>query len=122
MQETAFYASSGRIRLAVTMIKQGSDLLLCLSGGNAHIGAIAIADKNGASTSVRLPGHMETEIAETMARTVAIGLCRNVAVAAGIHYDHITHDEILEVIRLAECLAADALRKMKADDNGRKND
>lgn len=78
----------------------GGDLLVRLTGGAAHVGALAMADACGARCLQRY-GHREGEIAEKMAETLAGALGCAVAVICGIHYGGITKAEIEDVLRLA---------------------
>lgn len=90
----------GRIILTILAIPIGCDLQVSIFGGDAHIGAVALG-ANNASTVLSASGHREKDMAKAMAAVLARRLKRNVAVCAGIHYDHITASEIAVVEDLA---------------------
>jgi hypothetical protein len=107
-----FTAQAGRIALEVRVIRAGGDAQCLLCGGEAHIGAVALAWSDGGgwrSRLLRLPGHREDEIALRMARTLAQSLGRAVCVGAGIHFDDITREEIAVVENLADELTEKCL-------------
>ena len=107
---TEFTATRGRISLSLQLEMLGRDAQLILRGGRAHIGAVAIAPGDGASPSlVTLPGHREGELALAMAQRLAHASGRTVCVSAGIHYDHITREEINTVLTLVASLTDDCL-------------
>lgn len=102
-------ASSGQIRLMLNAISVGPDLLLLLTGGDAHIGAVALAGPDGLAGAPESRGHREGALAAEIALEVARCLGCRVAVACGIHYDNISAHEIGEVLKLARELAGNFL-------------
>jgi gallate decarboxylase subunit D len=100
----------------------GNDILVVLTGGTAHIGAVAMAEarpslmdpqKAGATSSVyTYIGHKEDLIAKTMAEKVAKNLSRKVVVVAGIHWDHLKNDEIESIVNMCPEIAEDVIRKL----------
>ncbi|MDR3358152.1 MAG: hypothetical protein LBN96_04750 [Desulfovibrio sp.] len=103
-----FTAQAGRITLEARIIRVGADAQCLLCGGDAHIGAVALA-RPGGGQSLCLPGHREGGTALRMARTLAQSLGRAVCVSAGIHYDGITREEIADVENLADELTEKCL-------------
>lgn len=104
----------GRIQLFCGLSRLGADLFAILFGGEAHIGALALAAPGARTDCIAAPGHREDEIARALADHIARALNCRVAVACGIHYDNITKSEIAIVGQLAEemgDLAISALRK-----------
>ncbi|MDR2055068.1 MAG: hypothetical protein LBQ10_04275 [Desulfovibrio sp.] len=107
-----FAAQAGRIALEIRVIRAGRDAQCLLGGGNAHIGAVALAcpgAAGGQDRILRLPGHREDEIALRMARTLAQALGCAICVSAGIHFDNITREEITVVENLADELTEKCL-------------
>ncbi len=104
-----FIASRGRISLLMRGRRIGRDLLVELFGGDAHIGAIALAWPGSRGNALSSPGHREQELASRIASLLANSLACDVAVVAGIHYDCITKGEIEAVtglsLELTESLA-----------------
>jgi gallate decarboxylase subunit D len=82
----------------------GDDLLIILSGGKEHIGAVAMSEprpglgdikKISATSSVyTYTGHKEDEISKSMAEHLSKELNRKAVVVAGMHWDNITMSEI----------------------------
>ena len=110
----------GRVELRLVAVAMGRDLSVTLDGGDwSHIGAVAVAQPRpshrgggriSATTSViALLGHMEDELARTVAHRLASGLDATVSVACGIHLDQADPDDLGAVRELAEELAAELL-------------
>lgn len=93
----------GRVELVLEHKQVGSDHVLTLTGGEEHVGAVAVGlfdEKSGrASVSViSLPGHRDEGIALYGARRVS-GVTKTATVfIVGIHLDNITKDEIEKII------------------------
>ena len=111
----------GRFEVLAHVSLLGNDILAVLSGGVAHIGAIAMAQprpsiadprKAGATSSVyTYVGHKEDIIAKTMSETLAKGLNRKVVVVAGIHWDNLKDEEIEVIVKLCRELTEDVMNK-----------
>lgn len=89
------------IELSVTDI--GRDLLLVITGGVRHIGAASTAYMSGDSVEVltsAVPHHKEHTISESIAVQAATKLRKTVTVVMGIHYDALTREGILEVVKI----------------------
>ena len=84
-----FCLRRGRLKLELRVQHLGRDLQIILSGGAAHLGAVALAvpDKASETALFVLPGHREDQLARRMARRMADALKCVVCVSAGIHYD-----------------------------------
>jgi hypothetical protein len=108
--------AQGRVELTLTCTALGRDLSVTLSGGEGHIGAVALAQPKpghrqdgppGATTSVlALLGHREDELARELAADLARRLGAVVCLACGIHLDAITPGELDTVRGLARNLAS----------------
>jgi hypothetical protein len=103
MVEYELTKGEGRARVNVTVNSLGSDLVVRIYNQNAHIGAVAIGDYDGehqrASVSLitRL-GHKDDALAREAAYLLSKSIRRPVCVIAGVHLDHITREEIDEVL------------------------
>jgi hypothetical protein len=118
MADTFLSNTSGRLSITLRSMEVGSDLLVVITGGKAHIGATAVGITCGglASASViTVPAHREDRVVKSAAEKLAKALDRSVVVVAGIHYDAITKDEIDESLRLCDelvnALAVELCRK-----------
>jgi len=88
---------SGRTAVALELSRQGDDYLLQVTGGRAHVGAVAIAFPGGAEL-MTVPGHREGPLAAECAAAVAEVSGRTCAVIAGIHQDNATRGEITAIV------------------------
>lgn len=112
-----FTTPEGQYRLTAVVVPNGPDLTVALSGGQAHLGAVAAAsarpsldDPTRTSadvTSHSFPGHKEDELARAMARHLAAALGCRVVVTAGAHWDDISPEGIAAVVTNAERLTVD---------------
>ena len=95
----------GRTRVSVILRFQGQDLLLQITGGRSHVGAVAVCDcrrgqdkiQTGERT-IQLPGHREGPLAVEAAETLAAATQRTCAAVVGIHQDSATPDEIQQIV------------------------
>lgn len=93
-----------RTRVSLLVLAQGRDLVLTVSGGEAHVGAVAVCSPASgtqgephAATSV-VPGHKEGPLAEEGAARLAAAMgCTCVAVV-GIHVDNALPEEIATIV------------------------
>ncbi|MEK4436685.1 MULTISPECIES: prenylated flavin chaperone LpdD [Paenibacillus] len=98
------------VRLQV--IEAGEDKIFLVTGGKAHIGAVATfypERERVVGTAVHIPGHKEQELCERLARKAANSLKVTVTVIMGIHFDAITRVQIDEIVQTAEKLLDDHL-------------
>ncbi|HOE16429.1 MAG TPA: hypothetical protein PLX02_13115 [Syntrophorhabdaceae bacterium] len=82
----------------------GSDILVVLTGGRAHIGAVALAQprpsikdsqKISSTSSVfTYVGHKEDVVAKAMSEGLSGALNKRVVVTAGIHWDELKKTDI----------------------------
>ena len=134
----------GRLALELRLLPAGQDWQLLLTGGDAHIGAVVLAEpadatppgapeaapaqaagqtaatpatagtKDGVRLHVlRRTGHHDDKAALPLARDYCRALKSTVCVSAGIHYDHISREEIDSVLALARMLGACGLRRLR---------
>lgn len=109
-------AESGRIRITLSSCSIGPDLLVTLTGGSGHIGAVSM--ESAAETFTwQAQGHREGDLAGQIGSFLASGLNCRVVVLAGIHFDAITRDEIRDVLNLAESLAESLIAEATKGDS-----
>jgi CTP:molybdopterin cytidylyltransferase MocA len=90
----------GRECVRLELEEQGRDLVLRITGGVAHVGAVALAAA-GAEAPVRtlvLPPHKEGPLAAEAAAALARATGRTCVVVAGIHQDDATPAEIGRIV------------------------
>ncbi|HTX44243.1 MAG TPA: hypothetical protein VMC61_05895 [Methanocella sp.] len=103
--ETQLSNSWGRIAVTLKAADIGDDLLVTIAGGKAHIGAVAVGIKTeGMATSsvITVPAHREDRVVKDAAEKLAKVLDRTVVVVAGIHYDDMDQDEIMDTLQLCD--------------------
>lgn len=99
----------GGIHIILQAVSMGSQWTIVITGGEAHLGAAALAiprpsltgsGQISASVSVlTVTGHMDDEIARPSAWYLAKELNQPVLVSCGIHYDATSADRI-ELIKM----------------------
>lgn len=97
--------SNGLGAIQIRSAEMGEDLVLLVTGGKAHIGAAATAYFTG-ERELRiqagvLPGHREGELAAELAELAARTCNRTVTVVAGIHLDHPSRQDIMDIVEEA---------------------
>ena len=112
----------GRIALRMVCVAMGRDFSVTLDGGQAHIGAVAVAqprpshrEAGGVSATasvIALLGHKEDDLARSVANRLAAALEATVSVACGIHLEQPGPDELRQVLALAEALTGDLLARL----------
>lgn len=78
-------------------------------GDKTHVGAVTVIDHDGKKDTITLPGHKETIIAETWADVIYAQRRVPVVVTAGIHFEHITKEQIEMVLKATDELLNDML-------------
>lgn len=114
---------SGRTGVQLELLVQGCDLLLLITGGKAHVGAVAVLDgrnARGPAVVTELADHREGLLAGECAEILGEVWEGTVVAVAGIHQDRATRAEIDAIVanvrRGAHDLAA-AIAKQKRDDD-----
>ncbi|GIO83106.1 hypothetical protein J25TS5_00380 [Paenibacillus faecis] len=86
-------------------VPMGRDLLIMITGGEAHIGAASTAYPAAGGAEVQtsaVPGHKEHVLTESLAKRAAAELSRTVTLVMGIHYDGLTREEIGRITQRTE--------------------
>ncbi len=111
----------GRTAVRCELYLLGDDPLLVVTGGGAHVGAVATALPPIAGGGVELtvvPGHREGDLAREGARLLARASGRTAVVVVGIHQDGATPAEIAGIVaavREGFARAAAVFRAAEAD-------
>jgi hypothetical protein len=75
----------------------GGDLLLIITGGKEHIGAITLCENNKLSTIEKV-NHKDSVISDMVSKMIYDKLKINVIVICGIHKDNATKKDIKKII------------------------
>ena len=112
MREFSSMLPTGPLRLRC--LKMGEDLCLALSGGQEHLGAVALAHPRpsratpgatAATASVlAVSGHKEDQLARELALKTASALNVTVCVCCGIHLDNADADTVDQAVKAARAL------------------
>ena len=94
---------AGRTEVRLEVQAVGRDLLLKITGGEAHVGAVAVCEPPGPGADpvpvvTVVPGHKEGPLAESCAVRLATASGRTVCAVAGIHQDDATREEIAAIV------------------------
>ncbi len=101
------------LELEATVI--GSDLLVLITGGQSHLGAVAVGGFAMRSyvSVITMPGHKDDFIARAAASRVAGHLKLTCAVLVGIHLIGPTRDQINSVVTDALILVDEMIEALK---------
>ena len=91
---------------------QGRDLHASLLGGEAHVGAVALAAPGEAAKLIQRPHHREGELAALVAQRLAGAFGCAVSASCGIHFADISRAEIATVEQLAGNLVEACLQSL----------
>lgn len=92
---------SGRTLVKLELKYQGRDILLMVTGGKAHVGAVAVWDSRQSddpAVVTELSGHREGPLAVECAENLGRAVGRTVAAVVGIHQDNATPEEIAAIV------------------------
>lgn len=114
-QDLFFRREAGRLSLSARCFPPGSGWLVILSGGQEHIGAVALGEK-GKVCCVERAGHREGDIARDLAARLSAASAHAVAVCAGIHYEAIRKVEIATIIAMCASLGDEIAAAMRQEE------
>jgi hypothetical protein len=110
------HTGEGRSALNLLCVPAGADLIVYISGGVEHIGAVGLgycynhADRKANSSVIAISGHKEDDLVKSISQKLSKALKTTVAVIAGVHYDNMTKSEIHTIIENANNLADELIR------------
>jgi hypothetical protein len=93
--------------IKLEVIEAGRDVLLLITGGEAHIGATSTAywhEGHSYVETVAVPHHKEHTLTESIAKRTANKLNCTVTVVMGIHYDNLRKEQIIQISERVEDL------------------
>lgn len=114
---------SGRFEVYAQIDIIGEDILVVITGGREHIGAMGIGqprpsiqdpDKISSTSSVyTFIGHKEDVVVKELSENLSKRLNKKVVVIAGIHWDNLKREEIEEILNLCRKIEVRILEEMK---------
>lgn len=105
----------GRTRVKLELQFQGRDFLLLVTGGRAHVGAVAVWDGRNADDQavvIELTGHREGPLAGECVEILGRASGRTVTAVVGIHQDNATREEIAAIVANVRDGAAALAKKL----------
>jgi hypothetical protein len=108
MQTIKYPTSRGTLILDYMLL--GNDLIAILTGGEKHVGAVAVStfdaqQKHASASVITLPGHLDDIIGHPISRMISKATGKNVVFITGIHFDNITREEIEEITAVSREMA-----------------
>lgn len=96
----------GKIEIVLGAKMIGEDYLLILTGGEEHVGAVAVGlfdeiSQRASSSVITMPGHREEYLALQGARQVSRATRKTSIFVVGIHQDNISPEEIRDIVSAA---------------------
>ena len=107
--------------ISAKVLKVGNDILIIVTGGKSHIGAVGVTiptdsivtGKLTAYTStITLPSHKEDIIVKLIGERVSKETGKNVVVIAGIHFDNLSQDKIGKIVENCSELSDKIIKKI----------
>ena len=98
---TQLRVGSNRTCVNLELIRQGRDFLLLVTGGEAHVGAVAVWDSakdGGLKAEIEMSGHREGPLAGECASILGRATGRTVVAVVGIHQDNASRKEIEAIV------------------------
>lgn len=106
-------AGSAQLRIEATRL--GRDMVVTLVGGDAHIGAVALAGSNQRANVpvLAVPYHRDDGIAKEAALRIAKEFNCNCVVIVGIHVSNASQDQINEIVNTSSLLVDELIEALK---------
>lgn len=108
-----FTERQGRLLIIAALLPMGPDLIILLMGGDWHLGALAMAGPKEETCHCVEKGHKDHLPAMDMAAKISSALGRNVGVICGIHFEHASPKEIVDILGLCQKLTERIIQALK---------
>lgn len=101
-------------QVVMDLFRLGRDFLLVIGGGDSHIGALAVSDKNRGSENFQyeLIHHKEALVVEMAMKILKDLLPGELLVVGGIHYNGISKEKIKEIVTHCQILLEEMSKKI----------
>ena len=102
--------------ITAVLHRVGEDCAVVVAGGQKeHVGAVSLCSEEGETQTLVFPGHKEQFITGPWCDRIHAITGGAVSVAAGVHYDNLSKEEIAQVMAVTEELLEQVLRYLTAD-------
>lgn len=89
--------------LTAHIVRLDAGIHVLIYGGNrSHVGAVSIVDQGKVCETTQFPGHKDGIVSEMWAKALARTHTGSIVVAAGIHYDNLTGEDIKAILSATE--------------------
>lgn len=99
------------IDVIVSETEEGIQVLVA-GGDKSHIGAVCIMDPDGNRATHCFRSHRDDVVAQKWAAELYKKTKKAVVVSAGIHYDHISSEEIKQILEKTDALLKNVLERI----------
>ena len=87
----------GKYQITLNHYNIGDDLLITVTGGKEHIGAISLMDNNKYSSLSKI-SHKDEIISKFVVNSISTLINKDILVVCGIHIDNATKEDISTLI------------------------
>lgn len=102
--------------ITAVLHRAGKDCAVVVVGGQKeHVGAVSLCSEEGETQTLVFPGHKEQFITGPWCESIHALTGGAVSVAAGVHYDDLSKEEIAQVMYVTDALLGQVLRYLAAD-------
>ena len=102
--------------ITAVLHRTGNDCAVFVAGGQKeHVGAVSLCSEEGETQTLVFPGHKEQFITGPWCESIHALTGGAVSVAAGVHYDDLSKEEIAQVMSVTDALLGQVLRYLAAD-------
>ena len=96
------HVGRGRTSVRLELRPVGLDWLLLITGGEQHVGAVALAEPGSDPAQLVRGAHREGPLAATCAAIISAATGAGCVAVGGIHQDEATGEEIVAIVGNAE--------------------
>lgn len=93
----SFQVGQDNTQLSYCLRWQGPDIYINITGGQCHIGSVAVVIKGSVSV-ITVPGHKDDFLTRPIAEVIAGVFSGTAVIMAGFHLDDISPNDIKEVL------------------------
>ena len=90
-----------RLEAQCSILDEGIHILLT-GGSRTHVGAISFCFPGENAQTIQFPKHRDGVVSEKWAESLCRKLCVPVTVNCGIHYDHVSKEDIFRIVAETE--------------------
>ena len=107
--------NAGSVDIRADATRMGKDLLVTLVGGEAHVGAVALAgfDTRSYASVLAVPNHRDDIIAKEAALRISKGLRQSCVVIVGVHVHNASERQVAEIVDASFSLVDELIEALK---------